>query len=197
MLSEVERFKGSIEFLESYYKCADSKLFPESSHLPSIPDLYEKDQEEKASLPIEDPEQALKFPRLDKIFSLSLKSQILSTDASSSSSGAAGKPAAAKGKAAPKKEAKKGGGEESSEETVFDRELKDSINRERSILRYRLALLRNWTLNNLASIRKQWLAVIQKLNQWILLAFQSENQSIFELVGSVRGFFNLCVFFRA
>ena len=189
MLSEVERFKGSIEFLESYYKCADSKLFPESSHLPSIPDLYEKDQEEKASLPIEDPEQALKFPRLDKIFSLSLKSQILSTDTSSSSAGGgAGKPAAAKGKAAPKKEAKKGGGEESSEETVFDRELKDSINRERSILRYRLALLRNWTLNNLASIRKQWLAVIQKLNQWILLAFQSENQSIFELVRECGGF---------
>lgn len=56
-------------------------------------------------------------------------------------------------KKAPKKGDKKGapaGGEEEKEkESTYTREMKEAIKIEKSILRYRLTQIRNWTLNRL------------------------------------------------
>jgi hypothetical protein len=59
--------------------------------------------------------------------------------------------------------------------------MKAAIRLEKSILRYRLTQIRNWTLKRLREMRGRGLKVYQKLEDWILVSTRSENEAIEEM----------------
>ena len=59
--------------------------------------------------------------------------------------------------------------------------MKEAIKIEKSILRYRLTLIRNWALEKLKDLRIQSLAVYHKLDDWIHVGCKAENDSIDEM----------------
>jgi len=48
--------------------------------------------------------------------------------------------------------------------------MKDAIKTEKSILRYRLVQIRNWTLKNLKDSRRTAIDLYKKLEDWIFVA---------------------------
>lgn len=60
--------------------------------------------------------------------------------------------------------------------------MKKSIKIEKSILRYRLVLIRNWALKQLKEMRSKALKMYQKIEDWILVAVKSENDASEEMV---------------
>lgn len=74
-----------------------------------------------------------------------------------------------------KKDAKKGkdaGVEEEKpvEDSIYVKEMKDAIKVEKSILRYRLVQVRNWTLQQLKNVRVNALDLYRTLEDWILVS---------------------------
>lgn len=53
---------------------------------------------------------------------------------------------------------------------------------EKSILRFRLAQIRNWTLKKLRDIRAKAIKVYTKLEDWIYVANKAENDAVEEMV---------------
>ena len=60
--------------------------------------------------------------------------------------------------------------------------MKKAIKVEKSLLRFRLIQIRNWTLKRLKEMRQKCLKVYQKLDDWILVAVKSENDAVDEMV---------------
>lgn len=60
--------------------------------------------------------------------------------------------------------------------------MKNAIKTEKQILRFRLSLIRNWTLLKLKELRKKSLKVYQKLDDWINVAVKTENEAVDEMV---------------
>ena len=60
--------------------------------------------------------------------------------------------------------------------------MKNAIKTENQILRFRLSLIRNWTLLKLKELRKKSLKVYQKLDDWINVAVKTENEAVDEMV---------------
>ena len=73
-----------------------------------------------------------------------------------------------------KKDAKKGAAaveeEKPVEDSIYVKEMKDAIKVEKSILRYRLVQIRNWTLQQLKNVRIGALDLYRTLEDWILVS---------------------------
>lgn len=68
------------------------------------------------------------------------------------------------------------------EDSIYVKEMKKAIKVEKSLLRFRLIQVRNWTLKRLKEMRQKCLKVYQKLDDWILVAVKSENDAVDEMV---------------
>lgn len=60
--------------------------------------------------------------------------------------------------------------------------MKQGIKIEKSILRYRLIMLRNWALKMMKDMRSKTLKIYQKLDDWILVSKKAENDAVDELM---------------
>ena len=60
--------------------------------------------------------------------------------------------------------------------------MKQAIKVEKSILRFRLAQVRNWALKRLRDIRSKGIKVYTKLEDWIYVANKAENDAVEEMV---------------
>jgi hypothetical protein len=63
--------------------------------------------------------------------------------------------------------------------------MKQAIKVEKSILRFRLAQIRNWALKRLRDIRQKSNKVYTKLEDWIYVANKAENDAVDEMVGRI------------
>ena len=63
--------------------------------------------------------------------------------------------------------------------------MKQAIKVEKSILRFRLAQIRNWALKRLRDIRQKSNKVYTKLEDWIYVANKAENDAVDEMVGII------------
>ena len=64
--------------------------------------------------------------------------------------------------------------------------MKDAVKVEKSILRFRLTLIRNWALDRLKQMREQYNTVYQKLEDWILVGQKTENDAVDEMCGVIK-----------
>lgn len=62
--------------------------------------------------------------------------------------------------------------------------MKAAIKVEKSILRYRLSLIRNWALKRLKEMRAKAVKVYTKLEDWIHVSNKAENDAVEEMVNS-------------
>jgi len=91
--------------------------------------------------------------------------------------------APAKGAKDPKKPAEE---EKPAEESQYVKEMKQAVKVEKSLLRFRLAQIRNWALKRLRDIRQKANKVYTKLEDWIYVANKAENDAVEEMVGRIR-----------
>ena len=56
------------------------------------------------------------------------------------------------------------------EDSIYVKEMRDAIKVEKSILRYRLVQVRNWTLQQLKEMRQKALDLYKMLEDWILVS---------------------------
>lgn len=117
------------------------------------------------------------YPRLDDFFKRALKAQVVPDVLAQAAAADAGKKGG-------KKDAKKGGAAEAEEakpESIYVKDMKEAIKVEKSILRFRLAQIRNWALMRLKHQRELSLKIYQKLDDWISVASKAENDAIEEV----------------
>ena len=120
------------------------------------------------------------YPRLERLLLMALKLQSVpdvSAQASPAAAAQKGKPA--KGKAAVEEE-------KSVEESAFAREMKEAIRVEKSILRFRLVQIRNWTNYRLQESRTAAIRLYKKLDDWIHVAQKAEMDAIEEMCSVVK-----------
>ena len=88
-------------------------------------------------------------------------------------------------KGAGKKDAKKGQPaqeeEKAVEESIYVKEMRESIKVEKSILRYRLVQVRNWALSQLKNMRQNSLDLYKMLEDWVFVAQKTEMDAIEEM----------------
>lgn len=92
-------------------------------------------------------------------------------------------------KGAGKKDAKKGAPVEEEkvvEESIYVKEMKDAIKVEKSIFRYRLIQIRNWTLKQLKEMRQNSLDLYKMLEDWILVSQKVEMDAIDEMCNVIK-----------
>jgi hypothetical protein len=185
MQSEIDKFKGTIQLIHDYYHAIDEKLIPESPETVTV-DLLNAEVElpdvERLAEGAEPTDlAAYSYPRLDDLFKRALKAQIV-PDVSAGSAAADPKKG---GKAPPKK-----GGAPETDEVKADsqavKDMKEAIKVEKSILRFRLAQVRNWALMRLKHQREQSLKIYQKLDDWIQVSSKAENDAIDEVCDVIK-----------
>jgi hypothetical protein len=59
--------------------------------------------------------------------------------------------------------------------------MKDAVGTEKSILRFRLTLIRNWAIQRLTKLRQQASQIYEKLEDWIAVSVKSESDAVVEL----------------
>ena len=172
MQSEVDKFKTEIQILQDYYHAVEEKLIPEAPAATTVEIGF--DGEEPPA--IESITEGLDvnklenytYPRLDRLLALALKQQVV-PDVTQVNTSADGKGGKGKGK-----DTKKGGTaqeeEKQVEESIYVKEMRESIRVEKGILRYRLVQIRNWTLDQLKQRRQAALDLYKKLEDWIYVA---------------------------
>lgn len=67
------------------------------------------------------------------------------------------------------------------EDSQYVKDMRNAIKVEKSILRYRLTQIRNWTLKRLREMRSKAIKVYHKLEDWILVSNKAENDAIDEM----------------
>lgn len=184
MQAEVEKFRNSTSLLQDYYYAIEERLVPdppekiyyeivnrnEDGTTEELPPVFDNNGEGENAKEV--------YPRLDKLFERALKAQSLPEVESTPPGGAA---AAADKKGGKAKDPKKGAVEEESTEKYFyEQELKSAITTEKSVLRFRLTLIRNWSLNMMKEIRNKSQKCYSKLDTWIKVAFKAETDAIIE-----------------
>lgn len=158
MQSEIDKFRTSALLLQDYYYAIEDRLVPdppeqlnyelmvysEEGGTEELPPVFEKEGD--------GPDAKETYPRLNKLFEKALKAQTLPEVESTPPGGAAGDK-----KAPPKaKDPKKGAVEEEKTDKFFyEQELKDALAIEKSVLRYRLGIIRNWALFRMREIRSK------------------------------------------
>ena len=188
MQAEVDKFKHSIQIIHDYYHAFEDKLIPEA---PAHSTVEIVNENEFDSLPpvetIPDGSDPFNidlynYPRLDKIYEKALKLQVVPDVTIVQPSTQDKKGAPPKGKVDPKKAAAQAEEEKPHEESPYVKQMKEAIKTEKAILRYRLTLIRNWTLRRLKEMRLKCIKVYQKLDDWIHVAVKTENDAVEEMV---------------
>lgn len=67
------------------------------------------------------------------------------------------------------------------EDSIFVREMKEALRVEKSILRFRLVQIRNWTYQRLHQLRFSAIRLYKKLEDWIQVAQKTEMDAIDEM----------------
>lgn len=186
MQAEIDKFKGTIQLVHDYYHAIEEKLVPEAPEAVTV-DLLKEDVElaevERLADGAEaaDP-NAYSYPRLDDLFKRALKAQVVPDVLAQAAAADPGK------KGAGKKDAKKGPAEadEPKPESAYAKEMKEAIKVEKSILRFRLAQIRNWALARLRHQRERSLKMYQKLDDWIAVSTKAENDAVDEVCDVVK-----------
>jgi len=187
--TELDRYFGCVQVTQDYYNTLEGKdltetpeniifdLLPKSDNLPPIEDL------EGATEP---------FPRLELLYKNSIK--ILngeeiedpSVQVKDPKKGGkapvvkkedAKKPAAAAGK----KEKEAAQEEEKKELTPMEKELKQTINTEKAIMRYRLYVIKNLAINTIKEMREKAKNLYTKFEDWLNYSIKAENDAVFSL----------------
>lgn len=186
MQAEIDKFKGTIQLLHDYYHAVEEKLVPEAPETVTV-DLMKEDVElpevERLAEGAEPTDaSAYSYPRLDDLFRRALKAQVVPDVLAQAAAADAGK------KGGGKKDAKKGAAEpdEPKPESVYVKEMKEAIKVEKSILRFRLAQIRNWALSRLLHQRERSLKLYQKLDDWIAVSSKAENDAIEEVCDVIK-----------
>ncbi len=173
--------------IHDYYHAIEEKLIPEPPAAYTIDLLAEGEELPPVEvIPEADPNnlEAFTYPRLDKFFEKALKAQVVpDVLALAASNAAAGKAA---GKAPPKGKGAAVEEEKPTEDSIYVKEMKEAIKVEKSILRYRLTLIRNWCLSKLKEMRLKCNNIYQKLDDWILVAVKAENEAVDEMCGVIK-----------
>jgi hypothetical protein len=186
MQIEIDKFKASIQLLHDYYHAIEEKLIPEAPESNTV-DLMNPEQDlpdvEKCAEGADSGDIAsYSFPRLDDFFKKAIKAQVV-PDVTSGVAADAGKKGG-------KKDAKgaKGGVDEgkSIEESLYVKEMKESIKSEKAIFRFRICQIRNWALSRLKHQRELSLRIYQKLEDWITVANKAENDASEEVCEVVK-----------
>ena len=71
-------------------------------------------------------------------------------------------------------------------ESIYVKEMREAIKIEKSILRFRLAQIRNWALSKLKHQRELSLKMYQKLDDWISVSTKAENDAIEEVCDVIK-----------
>ena len=186
MQAEIDKFKGTIQLLHDYYHAVEEKLVPEAPEAVTV-DLMKEDVEvpevERLAEGAEPTDaSAYSYPRLDDLFRRALKAQVVPDVLAQAATIDAGK------KGGGKKDPKKGAAEvdEPKPESIYVKEMKDSIKVEKSILRFRLTQIRNWALSRLLHQRERSLKLYQKLDDWIAVSSKAENDAIEEVCDVIK-----------
>lgn len=64
--------------------------------------------------------------------------------------------------------------------------MKAAIKIEKSILRYRLTQIRNWTLKRVREMRSKAIRVYLKLEDWVLVSSKTENDAVDEMCAIIK-----------
>lgn len=186
MQAELDKFKISIQILQDYYHAVEEKLIPESSPAQLVELTFPEGEDPSFESIAEGADatalESYAFPRLDKLLTMALKQQVV-PDVTHLAAAADPKKGGAK-KADPKKGAAKPVDDAATtvdEESVYVKEMKESIKTEKSILRFRLVQIRNWALTNLKQNRQTAIDLYKKLDDWIFVAQKAEMDSIDEM----------------
>ena len=154
MQSEVDKYRGTVQLLWDYYHAIDEKLIPAAEDIPAVDIMGGPEGGSTEILPVEQaPEgadatdaSAYTYPRLDDLYKRSVKAQAVPdvvAAAQAANEAKKGGKKDAKGKGAAPADA------EETKESVYLKEMKEAIRLEKSILRYRLTQVRNWSLKRL------------------------------------------------
>jgi len=72
------------------------------------------------------------------------------------------------------------------EESQYVKEMREAVKVEKSLLRFRLVQIRNWTINRLQDTRQQALNTYKKFEDWIQVAQKTEMDTIDEMCTIVK-----------
>ena len=188
MQSEVDKFKTVIQIIQDYYHAIEEKLIPEAPNATTVEIGFDGEEPPPVESIAEglDPNklESYTYPRLDKLLALALKQQVV-PDVTQVNASADGKGGKAKGK-----DTKKGGTaqeeEKQVEESIYVKEMRETIRIEKGILRYRLVQIRNWTLDQLKQRRQSAIEWYKKLEDWIYVAQKAEMDAIEEMSMTIK-----------
>ena len=183
MQAECDKFRNSASLIQDYYHAVENRLIPdppeklsydlvtinEDGTTEELPPVFETHGEEAEAKEV--------YPRLDKLFEKALKAQVLPELENTPPGGGA---AGGDKKAAGKKDPKKAAEDDTQEQFHYQQELNDAISTEKSVLRFRATMIRNWALNLMKEIRIKSKTCYEKLNTWIEVAFKAETEAIIE-----------------
>ena len=148
MQAELDKFKVSVQIIHDYYHAIEEKNTPEITQPACVELTFEGDEMPQVETIAESADrnaiESYSYPRLEKLLTMALKMQAVPDVTQQAAAAAADKKAKpAKGKAVVTEE------EKSIEESNYTREMKEAIKVEKSILRFRLVQIRNWSLQRL------------------------------------------------
>jgi len=126
------------------------------------------------------------YPRLEKLLQMALKQQVVPDVTQVQNAGGDKK---APGKAPPPKKGAptaKDEPEAPAEESMYVKEMRDAVRVEKSLLRFRLVQIRNWTNNRLQDTRQQSLNTYKKFDDWIQVAQKTEMDTIEEMCAVIK-----------
>lgn len=183
MQAEVDKFKTSVQILHDYYHAIEEKLIPEAPPAASVEIAFDTDEPPAVEHIVEgaDPTrlESYSYPRLDRLLAMAIKQQVVPDVTVVAAAAGDAK------KGGGKKDAKKGAPaaeeEKTIEESVYVKEMREAIKVEKSILRYRLVQVRNWTLQQLRQTRQSSLELYKMLEDWIYVAQKAEMDAIDEM----------------
>lgn len=182
MQSELDKFKVSVQIIHDYYHAVEEKNTPEVQGIPSCELTFEGDEMPSVEFVGETADRSnidsYSYPRLEKLLAMALRMQVIPDVTQLAAAGGAdkkGKPPA-KGKAPTATE-----DAVTTEDSLFVREMKEALRVEKSILRFRLVQIRNWSYQRLHELRNSAIRLYKKLDDWIQVAQKTEMDAIEEM----------------
>ena len=183
MQAEIDRFSSTHQILVDYYFAI------QEVPLVEVPDKLLTDlvEEGEELPPVEEEGNKETFPRLNKLFERAFRAQIMEEKATTGAVTA--KKVTDKGKKDPKKGKGVVAGAAGASPDVDDelpenelmKEMKEGVDAEKAILRFRLTMLRNMAVNRLTEMRDMANSIYDKLEDWVEVANNCENNSVTQL----------------
>lgn len=189
--SELDKFKTSIQIIHDYYFAIEEKTTHELTG--AITSELTFDGEEMPSVEVLNEGcdatvlASYVYPRLEKLLQMALKQQVV-PDVTAVAAGAGGDKKGAKA-APPKKGApatKETEADAPTEESQYVKEMREAVKVEKSLLRFRLVQIRNWTVQRLQDTRQTAINTYKKFDDWIQVAQKTEMDTIEEMCTIVK-----------